>query len=432
MIQLTNGGPTRQLVASARIAAFASNVGVSRGDEGLIRLGSIAYHQTLRDMRQLMRPPFLQMPNYSIALVLVAYSLISYEFSTCLHSPESLPVSPMWAVHGEASNHIARQAGPEAFRSPLGRRVLVGLLPQTCMARMGMRQRVNWDGPEWLSVMEGTVWPSYRDSIWPMVIHIPGFMQRLDIYDVDLAANAQGSISLTETLLTLSNEVRALDAKLEMWLAGFKATQGALADTNLYWCGTSEGPIWNIFSPHIQFATITIAEVMMLYWAFKLNLSALIHDIEKRMNENPIIQQQRRLPTPPLHQDEAPLSPQHYAYLICRTAHYWLTQSDPSPSTNTIYNCCSFPLRVAWRVWAKGGREYEEEYNCTAKISKQMRESSYAGKMGEYVITFAYAPPPKLFDGEEDVLKAEREVSKHPREPVTMMQRIVKATYNLW
>lgn len=431
-MQLTNGGPTRQLVASARIAAFASNVGVSRADEGLIRLGSIAYHQTLHDMRQLMAPPYLQMPNYSIALVMVAYSLISYEFSTCLQSAESLPKSPMWAVHGEASNHIARQAGPDAFRSPLGRRVLVGLLPQTCMAKMGMRQHVNWANPEWLDLLEGTVWPTYRDGIWPIAIHIPGYMQRLDIYDVDLAV-APDDVSLTNVLLNLSDEVRMLDSKLDMWLEAFRAQQGALEDVKLYWGSTSlpEGPIWNIFSPHIQFATISTAEIMMLYWTFKLNLSQLISGIDKRLATSPLLQQQQ-LPTPSYNTDKPPLPPQHYAYLICRAAHYWLTQSDPSPSTNTIYNCFSFPLRVAWRVWAKSGRTCEAEYHCTAQISNHMRTSSYAGKMGEYVITFAYAPPPKLFVGEEEVLKAEREVSKDPREPVSMMQRIVKATYNLW
>lgn len=246
------------------------------------------------------------------------------------------------------------------------------------MSATGMRVSLTYAREPWLSMLEGMKFPAFKDSIWPLGVHLPGLMA-----DYDMIMAASGAQALTpQRLRDLYLRLERLDMSLDMWLTLFPDGKGSMADIKLWWSSRTEVVPTDIFCPKIMFASICAAQVMLLYWTLKCHLAILAADIQDSLAST------EGVPTTPLLPHDSPVK---YADLICRSNDYFMRVH--KASSVTLYNCVSWPLRVAWR-WFHSQGIYPEETAWCGKTSRGLRMHKI-GKVAEYVVDFAFAPPPK-------------------------------------
>jgi hypothetical protein len=254
------------------------------------------------------------------------------------------------------------------------------LTPRQVMSSVGMRIRLTYCDDPWLGMLEGMKFPAFKESIWPLGVHVPGLMEEYDM----IMADSEAIVLTSHRLQDLYMRLKRLDGSFDRWLTLYPDGKGSMADLKLWWSSKTKTAPTDIFFPKVMFASICAAQVMSLYWTLKFLLAILAADIRDSFTSiNGTL-------TPALIPHE---SPSKYADLICRSNDYFLRAHNLS--ANTMYNCVSWPLRVAWR-WYHSQGIYPEETEWCSRISRGLR-SDKIGKVGEYVVDFAYAaaPPPK-------------------------------------
>lgn len=136
----------------------------------------------------------------------------------------------------------------------------------------------------------------------------------------------------------------------------------------------------DVFSPPLDFATLAVAEAMMIFWTYKLQLAALTYDIERR-----------RHPKDSADLENAEGNARSFAYLICRAGVYW---SRSYAWCDVLFTCFSFPLRIAANWFASFGGKYAEEVKCCRELAKNMQWNNQYGLTAEYVLDAAYGHLP--------------------------------------
>jgi hypothetical protein len=252
------------------------------------------------------------------------------------------------------------------------------------MSSVGMRGRLAYVHAPWLSVLEGMKFPAFKESIWPLGVHIPGLMAEYDLIMTDIDDTRNTSQRLRDLYIRLKH----LDASFDRWLTLYPDGTGSMADVKLWWSSNHKTAVpTDIFFPKIMFASICAAQVMSLYWTLKFLLAILAMDIQdswRSINNG--------TPASPLVPHELPFK---HANLICRSTEYFLRVHNLS--ANSMYNCVSWPLRVAWR-WFHSQGIYPKETEWCSRTSRGLR-MDHIGKIAEYVVDFAYAPPPPAAAG---------------------------------
>lgn len=302
----------------------------------------------------------------------------------------TVPSTMTWAMHGMAATAIVQQTGPNTWSTGLGAKVLLGLLPQHVWFPMfrrgyavltffqiiiscGLRVRMIFDADDWLAMLQKMEYTAFKDSVWPLAIHIPTLMQELDIILATRPTSSEAAFA--DALQDMYRRVRLLSAHFDGWIAMFP--KDARSSAELFQPSTQQTVSRDVFHPRIEFATRDAGNSMMLYWTFKLLLAILANDIYQHLANT------RACKCPkPTHD-----LPAQYAHLICRAVPYWLRTG--SFSSYTVYMCMSWPLRVA-KDWLSTQDNMEEHVAWCANMSNTIR-ALRVGNIGEYIVDFMYS-----------------------------------------
>jgi hypothetical protein len=224
-----------------------------------------------------------------------------------------------------------------------------------------------------------------KDGVWYIAVQVPGLLQRCD--EVIITSRQPGFIFSraaveSNPVAALFQDVHQLDLELDAWLNEFIATRHYLADHTLYWPSTSVRLQHTVFSPYLDFATMTVAEVMILYWTYKFLLSTIVEDLAAiipREVHCPLFETWREYH-----------NPESFATLIARSSVYWI---ESYAWVDVLYNCFSFPLRLAAEWFRKHHEGCAIQYACCEELSRSMRtENLRYGRTTEYCLDVAYCP----------------------------------------
>lgn len=241
------------------------------------------------------------------------------------------------------------------------------------MTFCGLRVRMIFDADNWLAMLEQMNFPAFKDSVWPLAVHIPTLMQELDMILANGPASTEAAFS--DALQDLYRRVLLLSAHFDKWIAMFP--RDSQDSPELFNSSTLQTASVEPFQPRIEFPTMTAGHSVMLYWTFKLLIAILAEDIYQNLRSADVT----KWPDP-VHD-----LPIRYACLICRAIPYWMQIK--SFSSSTAYMSISWPLRVAWN-WFSAQENMKEHVAWCANISSTLRTLPIA-KIGEYVIDFVYS-----------------------------------------
>jgi hypothetical protein len=237
---------------------------------------------------------------------------------------------------------------------------------------------------EWLAVLETAPKNSYLDGIWPIAVQIPALMQKTDILMCE--SNSMTKSAANVALTNLGARVAEVGTALDSWLHGYRHEHNILDGLELYWSSTAlPRSTNNALSPSIDFATKTVASMMMTYWTYKLELAMLRDDIYTL----------EAIPGETLDNDPiATVVADAYglAKLILRSATYWLESQNVS-----IHVCMYmliFPYRVAWAWFGRRPQLYAEEISACRTIRARLLTGGFNTRLAEFVLDQLYKGPP--------------------------------------
>jgi hypothetical protein len=212
---------------------------------------------------------------------------------------------------------------------------------------------------------------AHADRLWPVVLKIPGLMQQADILGVNVSNPSDRLIPL--------QQIDEIDKALDFWLGAYE--QDESDDSSAYWSSTAPPKVSEAkFPPSIDFGTTLDAEVMMTYWAYKLELSMLREDIGVLH-----ITTLDRSPST----DTSRTSSHDFASLIGRSIAYWLKYV----STEVCLFRLLYAVRVAWAWFARFPESYHLEL-CACRAFRSRMQSAPKTRMAEFVMDLFYKPPP--------------------------------------
>jgi len=225
---------------------------------------------------------------------------------------------------------------------------------------------------EWCAWLEAMPGRTHADRLWPLVLKIPGLMQQVDI----LAVN-QSNVSES---LVLLEQIDAVDRSLDAWLAEYD--QDMPDSQSLYWSSTAPPKAHeSSFMPPIEFKAISLAQMMMSYWAYKLELSILREEIETT-----------QVTTTDCHSivKGSRTRSHHFALLIGRSLAYWLKHV----SADVCLYKLLYAVRLGWAWFARYPKVYELEL-CAWRIFRMKMMSAPKTRMAEFVMDMFCKPPPQ-------------------------------------
>ena len=213
---------------------------------------------------------------------------------------------------------------------------------------------------------------AYGDRLWPVVLKIPGLMQQVDVL-------ALTGSSLSERLM-LHDQIDEVDLFVDAWLDAHE--QDASYKSSTYWSDTSPPRAGDEAAPAppVDFESISDGEVMMTYWAYKLELSMLRGEVYSLYVTATDL---RSIET------DSGSNSHKFASLIGRSITYWLR--------NVSAEVCLFRLlyaaRVAWEWFARHPELYHLELHACRVFRTKMQSESKT-RMAEFVMDLFYKPPP--------------------------------------
>jgi len=180
-------------------------------------------------------------------------------------------------------------------------------------------------------------------------------------------------------LLLLLEQIDEVGSSLEFWLDTYK--QGVAKAFGTYWSSTSPPSALEVeLSPAIDFVTVSEAEVMMTYWAYKLELSMLREEVEAFR----VTTWNRPAPT-----SSSKSCSHRFASLIGRSVAYWLRHV----SADVCLFRLLYAIRLAWAWFARDPEQNNLEISACRAFRAKM-ESASKTRMAEFVMDLFYKPPP--------------------------------------
>jgi len=224
---------------------------------------------------------------------------------------------------------------------------------------------------EWCTYLEDMPHRAYGDRLWPVVLKIPGLMRQVDVLAVT------GS-SLPECLMLLE-QIDKVDLFLDSWLDAYE--QDVSDKSSTYWFDTSPPrAVEARNAPAIDFDNISIAEVMMTYWAYKLEMSVLLEQVDALNVTTVDSQSLATISRSGSHK---------FASLIGRSIAYWLRHV----SAEVCLFRLLYAVRVAWEWFARLPKVYDLEIRACRTFRTKMQSESKT-RMAEFVMDLFYKPPP--------------------------------------
>jgi hypothetical protein len=241
---------------------------------------------------------------------------------------------------------------------------------------------------KWLAVLSTLRDQPYKHTIWQYAVQIPTLMEYLDVLrdKEDIL-----EIARLKALANLRTQAILLDIALDDWTMSYEG------DDHIYW-QTSHLDLQNdTLGRSFDFATLAAAEVMMLSWAFKLELAIIVLEVTRSLAVS-ISCEARLLP-------DKILAVKELASMICRSASYWINAQASAPA---IYSCFSFPHRIAWK-WYASEASCDVEVRACARASQCMRKSRLLGRVAEHLVDLLYGTVDagKLVPQLDDVLTSQ-------------------------
>ena len=139
-------------------------------------------------------------------------------------------------------------------------------------------------------------------------------------------------------------------------------------------------------SPTIDFATKTVASMMMSYWTYKLELAMLREDIytleanlDRSDANDPVA--------------AVVANAYHLASLIIRSATYWL--ANENVSIHVCMYMLIYPYRVAWAWFVRRPELYAEEIAACRTVRAQLLAGGFNTRLAEFVLDQLYKGPPE-------------------------------------
>ena len=237
---------------------------------------------------------------------------------------------------------------------------------------------------EWVPILETAPRNSYLDGIWVIAVHIPGLMQNIDI----LTSNSHSTPTVAFNLAVNSLDARVgeIGTALDDWLERYWPEHNIADSLELYWSSTALPRLTNIaLSPTVDFATKTVASMMMTYWTYKLELAMLREDI-RALKAGPNQDGAKDLASATTADAYA------LASLIIRSATYWLERENVS-----IHVCMYmliYPYRVAWAWFSRRSLLYDEEISACRSIRARLLTDDFNTRLAEFVLDSFYKGPP--------------------------------------
>lgn len=238
---------------------------------------------------------------------------------------------------------------------------------------------------EWLNLLDTCPRSSYLDGIWLIAVHIPALMQNIDMLTLNGRSTPRAAINVA--LTSLDARVGAICIALDNWLDGYRLEHNISDSLGLYWSSTALPRSTNTtLSPTIDFATKTVASMMMSYWTYKLELAMLREDIytlegdSDRTDANDLVA-------------EVVATATDLASLIIRSATYWL--ANDNVSIHVCMYMLIYPYRVAWAWFARRPQLYAEEISACRTIRGRLLAGGFNTRLAEFVLDQLYKGPPE-------------------------------------
>jgi hypothetical protein len=236
------------------------------------------------------------------------------------------------------------------------------------MHNFGARRRTVLSSKTWLDVLSSLEGQPYKHTIWQYAVQIPTLME---CFDALQAEDHMLNPSRLKALVTLRTQAMLFDIAIDGWTMTFEG------GTHVYWEKALHDGDDNLFGAPLDFATLASAEVMMLSWAFKLELAIIALEVTRVLAISISCEAD-------LLADKY-LAVKELATMICRAAPYWTCVQASTPA---IYSCFSFPHRIAWKWFASEDVCSAETHAC-AKASRNMR-SRLLGRVAEHLVDRLY------------------------------------------
>jgi len=237
---------------------------------------------------------------------------------------------------------------------------------------------------EWLTLLESAR-NSYLDGIFLIAVHIPALVQNIDM----LTANSHNTpiAAVKLALISLDARVEAIGIALDNWLDQYRHGRNISDGLGLYWSSTALSRFTDIaLSPTIDFATRTVASMMMSYWTYKLELAILREDIytlEASLDTNDA--------NDPVSAVVA--NAYHLASLIIRSATYWM--GNENVSIHVCMYMLIYPYRVAWAWFVRRPQQYGEEISACRTIRAKLLAGGFNTRLAEFVLDQVHKGPPE-------------------------------------
>ena len=238
---------------------------------------------------------------------------------------------------------------------------------------------------EWLNLLETCPQNSYLDGIWLIAVHIPALMQNIDT--LTLNRHSTTTAAFTIALVSLDARVGAVGTALDNWLEGYQHEHNISDGLGLYWSSTALPHSTNIaLSPTIDFATKTVASMMMTYWTHKLELAMLREDIYALEADPDGADANDRV-------GAVVANAYELASVIIRSATYWL--ANENVSIHVCMYMLIYPYRVAWAWFVRQSQLYAEEIPACRNIRARLLVGGFNTRLAEFVLDQLYKGPPE-------------------------------------
>ncbi|GAB1311452.1 hypothetical protein MFIFM68171_01662 [Madurella fahalii] len=235
------GSDTSAALTSA-IKAFAVSI-QSRGPKHSVPISAAleAYSSALSSVNDALRVPYDSFP-VELGAAVMCLLFADLFLSTSLDS---------WTAHLQGLGELIQLSRPELYASGITHRLFVGARPALVVLALLSRKSCFLAAEEWRNKPFEEISPSPVQALMSEAAIIPSILERLD------RAGSSGDVA-AEVL----HEFEAVLGRLDAWADSFHSS----APSPIFWLE----PSVDAGRQHIWFPSITVANALTHFWAFKV------------------------------------------------------------------------------------------------------------------------------------------------------------------